>query len=236
MKTMVTTTGDGKRASLAMMAVLLAGALAACGSAGENGASLDSGLAGRPVAAADAALVAPSPFPTAYTVQVLDASGMVVFMTMSDPAGNFALGALLRGSYTIMFRDTMSGALSIQTLVLTGDTVSTSGNVLTTSSTWTIVYVAPAPAPAPTPAPTPAPAPAPAPEPEDGSAGKDDIRKAELASKLSGVPVAEILNMRKSGMGWGEIAKKLGLQPGQLGLGHDNGKDGKDGKEGGKKK
>lgn len=46
---------------------------------------------------------------------------------------------------------------------------------------------------------------------------------AALMARAGGVTTAEIAAMRRDGMGWGQIAQSMGIQPGQLGLGHDQG-------------
>jgi hypothetical protein len=44
--------------------------------------------------------------------------------------------------------------------------------------------------------------------------------RVQTLSQESGVPPQQISQMRESGMGWGEIAKELGVHPGVLGYGH----------------
>lgn len=43
---------------------------------------------------------------------------------------------------------------------------------------------------------------------------------AEAFEKVTGVFEEDILGLRESGMGWGQIAHELGVHPGTLGLGH----------------
>jgi hypothetical protein len=42
----------------------------------------------------------------------------------------------------------------------------------------------------------------------------------EKLADFAGVPVEDIVSMRQSGMGWGQIAHELGIHPSALGLGH----------------
>ena len=65
--------------------------------------------------------------------------------------------------------------------------------------------------------------------PEEIEQAKADLAKAESAyteaiSALTGVVTQDISDMREAGMGWGNIAKELGVHPGVLGLGHTKGK------------
>jgi len=58
---------------------------------------------------------------------------------------------------------------------------------------------------------------------------KADVAAAEQAyadavAGLTGVISQDLLDMREAGMGWGNIAKELGVHPGLLGLGHTKGK------------
>ncbi|MDH5637216.1 MAG: hypothetical protein OEZ04_01855 [Nitrospinota bacterium] len=95
----------------------------------------------------------------------------------------------------------------------------------------------PAPAPTdPAPAPTdPAPAPTdPAPAPTDPAPVNTNLTDQELSdlgfnaseiakikklTEVSGAPMTSIVDMRLSGMGWGEICKQLGVDPSVLGGG-----------------
>lgn len=43
-------------------------------------------------------------------------------------------------------------------------------------------------------------------------------------AEFAGVPAEDIMSMRRSGMGWGQIAHELGIHPGALGLGHTKNK------------
>lgn len=45
-----------------------------------------------------------------------------------------------------------------------------------------------------------------------------DRARAEKLSRESGTSETEILRMRQSGMGWGRIAKEVGVHPGMLGV------------------
>lgn len=47
---------------------------------------------------------------------------------------------------------------------------------------------------------------------------------ADAVAELTGVISQDLLDMREAGMGWGNIAKELGVHPGVLGLGHTKGK------------
>lgn len=42
-------------------------------------------------------------------------------------------------------------------------------------------------------------------------------------AQAGGVKAEEIAAMRQNGMAWGQIAQSMGIQPGQLGLGRDQG-------------
>ena len=46
----------------------------------------------------------------------------------------------------------------------------------------------------------------------------------EKLAEFAGVPAEDITSMRRSGMGWGQIAHELGIHPGALGLGHTKNK------------
>ena len=46
----------------------------------------------------------------------------------------------------------------------------------------------------------------------------------EKLAEFAGVPAEDIMSMRRSGMGWGQIAHELGIHPGALGLGHTKNK------------
>lgn len=46
----------------------------------------------------------------------------------------------------------------------------------------------------------------------------------EKLAEFAGVPVEDIVSMRRSGMGWGQIAHELGIHPSALGLGHGKAK------------
>ncbi len=49
---------------------------------------------------------------------------------------------------------------------------------------------------------------------------------ADLIAEKTGVISEEIMDMRSIGMGWGQIARELGVHPGLLGLGHTKNKHG----------
>ena len=53
-------------------------------------------------------------------------------------------------------------------------------------------------------------------------AGK--LRIGEAKEEEGGVPAEDVISMRRSGMGWGQIAHELGIHPGALGLGHTKNK------------
>ena len=46
----------------------------------------------------------------------------------------------------------------------------------------------------------------------------------EKLAEFAGVPAEDVISMRRSGMGWGQIAHELGIHPGALGLGHTKNK------------
>jgi hypothetical protein len=46
----------------------------------------------------------------------------------------------------------------------------------------------------------------------------------EKLAEFAGVPAEDVMSMRRSGMGWGQIAHELGIHPGALGLGHTKNK------------
>jgi hypothetical protein len=50
-----------------------------------------------------------------------------------------------------------------------------------------------------------------------------EIADEKLAA-FAGMPAENIMSMRRSGMGWGQIAHELGIHPGALGLGHTKNK------------
>lgn len=65
--------------------------------------------------------------------------------------------------------------------------------------------------------------------PEEIEAAKTTLEEkeqafADVVSALTGVVSQDINDMRDAGMGWGNIAKELGVHPGVLGLGHTKGK------------
>jgi hypothetical protein len=49
-----------------------------------------------------------------------------------------------------------------------------------------------------------------------------ESKRIEIAALDTGYSAWDIEEMRRSGLGWGEIAKMTGVHPGSLGLGHGN--------------
>jgi hypothetical protein len=61
---------------------------------------------------------------------------------------------------------------------------------------------------------------------EEAKKAYDEAQESadEKLAEFAGVPAEDITSMRRSGMGWGQIAHELGIHPGALGLGHTKNK------------
>jgi hypothetical protein len=61
---------------------------------------------------------------------------------------------------------------------------------------------------------------------EEAKKAYDEAQESadEKLAEFAGVPAEDITAMRRSGMGWGQIAHELGIHPGALGLGHTKNK------------
>jgi hypothetical protein len=61
---------------------------------------------------------------------------------------------------------------------------------------------------------------------EEAKKAYDEAQESadEKLAEFAGVAAEDIMSMRRSGMGWGEIAHELGIHPGALGLGHTKNK------------
>ncbi|MDH5509507.1 MAG: hypothetical protein OEZ32_04040 [Nitrospinota bacterium] len=203
------------------IAVMLfaASMLAACGSS-----NMEQAAKGTP-SVTDSALV------LQFNAEIVDASGVAIQSSPVDMmTGAFQFTNVPQGDYTVTLKDPFMTQLAVYALALMGDALSISGNAFLDPSTWVIDY---APAPAPTdPAPTdPAPTdPAPTdPPPADTNLtdqqlhdlGFNDaqIAKIKAIMEASGASMTTIVDMRLSGMGWGEICKALGVDPSVLGGG-----------------
>ena len=62
---------------------------------------------------------------------------------------------------------------------------------------------------------------------EEAKKAYDEAQESadEKLAEFAGVPSEDIMSMRRSGMGWGQIAHELGIHPGALGLGHTKNKE-----------
>lgn len=132
----------------------------------------------------------------------------ILTRTRSDFNGEFFFNVPTIQEYFVAVRDPSNGSLVVETLH-TPDSLTIHGRITSTDSgaTWFIDFD-----------------PAPLPEEEDGELQNDaQTEKAKALAGASGSSVNDIIAMRESGMGWGEIAKELGLDPSIVG----NGKKGK---------
>jgi len=193
--------------------------LMACGGGGTVGAvsggSPDSGnrisgrmaLSGAPTARSTSPVITTSSDKayTTATVQLVDSGGNVVYVTITDENGEFEFNNVTAGDYTMVVIDIKTGETMAQVSVsaLEGDDVNLEGVIDTAKTEWTINFVS---------------------NDEDSSdllENDEQMDKAKILAKASGLTLDEVIDMRLSGMGWGEIARKLGVTPGALGLDND---------------
>jgi len=204
----------GKRmgANIAV-ALFVAAALSACGSAGTED------VARGPASITDSALV------MEFSAAIVDASGAVVQTSPVDMfSGAFQFTNIPQGDYKVPVYDPYNNMVFNHSLTLTGDALSISGNAFMDPFTWIIEY---APPPATDPAATDPAATDPTatdPTATDPAKNPAERAKAEAISAVTGIPVDVLLDMRRSGMGWGEICNELGIDPSVLGVGPGNGK------------
>ncbi|HEB73256.1 MAG TPA: hypothetical protein ENI77_11655 [Nitrospirae bacterium] len=193
--------------------------LMACGGGGTVGAvsggSPDSGnrISGRMALSGASTARSTSPVITANsdkayttaTVQLVDAGGNVVYVTTTDENGKFEFNNVTAGDYIVVVIDIKTGETMAQVNVsaLEGDDVNLEGVIDTAKTEWTINFIS---------------------NDEDSSdllESDEQMDKAKILAKASGLTLDEVIDMRLSGMGWGEIARKLGVAPGALGLDND---------------
>ncbi|VAX17138.1 hypothetical protein MNBD_NITROSPINAE03-66 [hydrothermal vent metagenome] len=143
---------------------------------------------------------------TTATVQLVDSGGNVVYVTTTDENGEFEFNNVTAGDYTMVVIGIKTGETMAQVSVsaLEGDDVSLEGAIDTAKTEWTINFVS---------------------NDEDSSdllENDEQMDKVKILAKASGLTLDEVIDMRLSGMGWGEIARKLGVAPGALGLDNDD--------------
>jgi len=183
-------------------AVMMAAAMvfAACGSKSDGNVikgnlSYNSGYAGRMLQTVSEPL-------TDVTVELVDDTGKVVATTTVNSNGDYTFTNVEQGGYTVVVKDVDGNTVAEASVtVADGDNAVLSGTFTDTSVTWNLFF-------------------------EANSSSLNDTQKAMLTklAELSGVSESDILQMRLTDhMGWGVIAKELGLHPGQLGMGHPDG-------------
>jgi len=174
--------------------------LAACGK-GSDGNTISGNLTYTTSAARATFLVATEPL-TGYTVQLTDSTGAVVAETTVDADGNFKFTGVKEGDYTLVVKDDVGDVVTeVNVTILEGDDATINGAFTDTSVTWDVVFDSN----------------------DSGALNDTQMKRAQTIADLSGMSVDEVVAMRESGMGWGVIAKELGLHPGQLGMGHPDG-------------
>lgn len=194
----------------------LASLLMACGSGGGGGStsagvSTDTGntisgrvaLAGVSIGRSLFAISDTDDVYTTATVQLVDSDGNMVAETTTDEDGKFEFNNVAEGDYTVIVIDNETGKVVTQVDIslLEGDDVDIEGVIDTTGTEWTIEFTSN----------------------DDESDLQNDAQTqhAENLAEASGLDVDEVTAMRLDGMGWGQIAKELGVHPGVLGLGND---------------
>lgn len=197
-----------------LLAVAAVFALASCGSGGGAAGSAQSNsvsgsvmLDSAPSARARASFSPSSMALTAFdgsVIQLLDSSGAMVAQTTADASGQFTFLDVPQGSYTINVVDSASGAVvtSVNVALIEGDNAFIEGVISQDVASWTVTYSA-----------------------GDESLQNDaQMQIAQNMADASGQSLSAVVAMREQGMGWGDIANQLGVNPGQLGLGegHDD--------------
>lgn len=192
--------------------LLMAAVFFACGGGdggggtGSRGNTLDGqvNLSGSQARMAD--LRDSSTFYSKAIVQLLDSTGAVVAQTHTDDQGNFTFKNVSEGDYTLVLIDgeTHEEVTRVSFSVADGDDVHIVGTVTESEAGWKIEFVA-----------------------NQALQNPAQDEKAAILAEASGLSINEIVEMRKSGKGWGEIANELGVHPGLLGLGHSDGFAGK---------
>ncbi|VAX14954.1 hypothetical protein MNBD_NITROSPINAE04-1984 [hydrothermal vent metagenome] len=214
-------TKDYLRLALSSLFLLaLISLLMACGGSGAGGAfgasdggntvsgrmALSGASTARTLAATTTAATATtSKAYTTATVQLVDSVGNVVYETTTDENGKFEFNNVTAGDYTMVVIDIKTGEAMTQVSVslLEGDDVSLEGVIDKAKTEWTINFIS---------------------NDEDSSdllENDEQMDNAKILAKASGLTLDEVIDMRLSGMGWGEIAKQLGVDPGALGLDND---------------
>lgn len=133
----------------------------------------------------------------------------VMATTQSDSNGEFIFDLFSVDNYTITVKDPSNGTVIVDeahtpsSLTIHGRITSADGGL-----TWFIDYD-----------------PAPIEEPVDAVLqNPEQTKKAHDIAAAAGVSVNKVVEMRQSGMGWGEIAEELGVDPSVAGKGKGKGK------------
>jgi hypothetical protein len=152
-------------------------------------------------AAVDQLTVTLTPVPGSTGVEV---------STTTDLGGNFEFPAVLPGEYTISVSNagvplTLEAPLPANVIVGTGDLATVTGTVQDGTIIGTTVVVTAVATTA------------------DGIL-QNDAQVGHLVNLAlaAGVSADTVLQMRLSGMGWGQIAHALGVHPRNIGLGHEH--------------
>lgn len=136
-------------------------------------------------------------------VQLVDSEGNVVAETETDEDGNFNIDGVEEGDYTILVIDPETGdtVTEVEVSIVDGDDVLIEGVITGGEAEWTVEF----------------------------TANTADLQneaqndKAKNIAMESDATLDEVLAMREAGMGWGEIARELGVHPSVLGLGNEKG-------------
>lgn len=153
------------------------------------------------------------------TVQLIwvaeDGTETVVDETTTDEDGNFTFENVAEGTYEIAIIDSDTGeeVTRAPLPLVDGDDITVDGAVSTDGTDWTIDFGA-----------------------DEGSDEALELQNEEQTSKIqnlalaAGVDESEVFDMRtEEKMGWGKIAKLLGVHPSVLGLGYvDSDADGEE--------
>jgi hypothetical protein len=151
-------------------------------------------------AAVDGLTVTLTPVPGSTGVEV---------STTTDASGSFELGAVLPGEYTISVSDALGNPIPIDPAVANivvgaGDLATVTGTVQDGVVVGTVTVTA-------------------------LTTNADDLLQNDAQvghlinlALAAGVPADQVLQMRLSGMGWGQIAHALGVHPRNIGLGNEH--------------
>lgn len=137
-------------------------------------------------------------------VQLVDAEGVVVQETVTDINGRFEFTGVEQGDYTVRVLKDATGDLltEVDVSLLEGDDAFIEGAVAGKNADWSVYFVA---------------------NETDLLQNDAQMRIANNIAQNSGVSLDEVITLRESGLGWGEIAHQLDVPPGSMGLGHDKG-------------